>query len=230
MHRFAAEGTCRLPNPALGEVRRMPTRIVPTRGNLVRLARSLVLARKGHDLLEQKRQVLMMEMNTTIAAARDLQREVASVFAEAYEALQRANVSLGIDTVDEIAHAIPEEKGFVIRLHSVMGVEIPDVDPIEPKTAPAFSFWETSGSMDVAYLAFRKVLAILARCAEVENAVYRLAVQIRRTHRRVNALEKVVIPSSLASIASISSVLEEGEREDFVRMKTAKKNQAEGGE
>ena len=121
----------------------MPTRIVPTRGNLVRLARSLALARKGHDLLEQKRQVLMMEMNTTIAAARDLQREVASVFAEAYEALQRANVSLGIDTVDEIAHAIPEEKGFVIRLHSVMGVEIPDVDPIEPKTAPAFSFWET---------------------------------------------------------------------------------------
>ena len=82
----------------------------------------------------------------------------------------------------------------------------------------------------MAYLAFRKVLAILARCAEVENAVYRLAVQIRRTHRRVNALEKVVIPSSLASIASISSVLEEGEREDFVRMKTAKKNQAEGGE
>lgn len=78
----------------------MPTRIVPTRGNLVRLARSLALARKGHDLLEQKRQVLMMEMNTTIAAARDLQREVASVFAEAYEALQRANVSLGIDTVD----------------------------------------------------------------------------------------------------------------------------------
>ena len=230
MHRFAAEGTHRLPNPHRGEVRRMPTRIVPTRGNLVRLARSLALARKGHDLLEQKRQVLMMEMNTTIAAARDLQREVASVFAEAYEALQRANVSLGIDTVDEIAHAIPEEKGFVVRLHSVMGVEIPDVDPIEPKTAPAFSFWETSGSMDVAYLAFRKVLAILARCAEVENAVYRLAVQIRRTHRRVNALEKVVIPSSLASIASIASVLEEGEREDFVRMKTAKKNQAEGGE
>jgi V/A-type H+-transporting ATPase subunit D len=207
----------------------MAGRIVPTRGNLVRLARSLALARKGHDLLEQKRQVLMMELTTTIAAARDLQREVASVFAEAYDALQRANVSLGIETVEEIAHSIPEEKHFTIRLHSVMGVEIPEVDPIEPKTSPAFSFWETSGSMDVAYLAFRKVLAVLAKLAEVENAVYRLAVQIRRTHRRVNALEKIVIPTTLSSLASISSVLEEGEREDFVRMKTAKKSQAEGG-
>ena len=33
----------------------MPKKPVPTRGNLVRLTRSLVLARKGHDLLEQKR-------------------------------------------------------------------------------------------------------------------------------------------------------------------------------
>jgi len=207
----------------------MPKKPVPTRGNLVRLTRSLVLARKGHDLLEQKRQVLMMELTSTIAAARDLQREVASVFAEAYDALQRANVSLGIDRVDEIAHSIPEERRFMIRLHSVMGVEIPEVDPVEDRANPAYSFWDTSGSMDVAYLAFRKVLSVLARLAEVENAVYRLAVQIRRTHRRVNALEKVVIPSTLSSVASIAAVLEEGEREDFVRMKTAKKTQNEGG-
>jgi len=207
----------------------MSAKAVPTRGNLVRLARSLELARKGHDLLEQKRQVLMMELTATIAKARDLQKEVAAVFEEAYAALQRANVSLGIESVEEIAHAIPEEKNFTIRLHSVMGVEIPEVDPIEPKRGPAFSFWDTSGSMDVAALAFRKVLAALARLAEVENAVYRLAVQIRRTHRRVNALEKVVIPTTLSTLASIASVLEEGEREDFVRMKTAKKSRGERG-
>lgn len=63
---------------------------------------------------------------------------------------------------------------------------------------------------------------MLSQLAEVENAVYRLAVQVRRTNRRVNALEKVVIPATMASIAEISSVLEESEREDFVRMKTAK--------
>ena len=64
----------------------------------------------------------------------------------------------------------------------------------------------------------------------METSVYRLAVQVRKTHRRVNALEKVVIPANREAMVFIADVLEEGDREDFVRMKTAKKNQAEGGE
>ncbi|HHI00618.1 MAG TPA: V-type ATP synthase subunit D [Thermococcus litoralis] len=200
----------------------MAVKVVPTRGNLFKLVRKLRMARKGHGLLEQKRQILMLELSSTIAKARKVQREVAEVFKDAYSALQRANTSLGVETVDEIAHSIPEEQRFVIRLRSVMGVEIPEVDPLEPKTTPAYSFLETSSSMDEAYLAFCRVRSMLSQLAEVENAVYRLAVQVRRTNRRVNALEKVVIPATMASIAEISSVLEESEREDFVRMKTAK--------
>jgi len=198
-------------------------KVVPTRGNLFRLAKKLKMAQKGHALLEQKRQILMLELSSTIAKARKVQKEVAEVFQEAYSALQRANISLGVETVEEIAHSIPEERRFVIRLRSVMGVEVPEVDPLEPKANPAYSFLETSSSTDEAYLAFCKVRSILSQLAEVENAVYRLAVQVRRTNRRVNALEKVVIPLTQASISEISSVLEESEREDFVRMKTAKK-------
>jgi V/A-type H+-transporting ATPase subunit D len=78
--------------------------------------------------------------------------------------------------------------------------------------------------MDEAYMSFRKILSALLKLAEVETSVYRLAVQIRRTHRRVNALEKVVIPANKRESAFINGVLEEGEREDFVRMKTAKTN------
>lgn len=200
----------------------MVVKVVPTRGNLFKLVRKLRMARKGHGLLEQKRQILMLELSSTIAKARKVQKEVAEVFEDAYSALQRANISLGVETVEEIAHSIPEEQRFVIRLRSVMGVEIPEVDPLEPKTTPAYSFLETSSSMDEAYLAFCRVRSMLSQLAEVENAVYRLAVQVRRTNRRVNALEKVVIPATMASIAEISSVLEESEREDFVRMKTAK--------
>ena len=208
----------------------MAVKVVPTRGNLFKLVRKLRMARKGHGLLEQKRQILMLELSSTIAKARKVQKEVAEVFEDAYSALQRANISLGVETVEEIAHSIPEEQRFVIRLRSVMGVEIPEVDPLEPKTTPAYSFLETSSSMDEAYLAFCRVRSMLSQLAEVENAVYRLAVQVRRTNRRVNALEKVVIPATMASIAEISSALEESEREDFVRMKTAKnqKSKKEG--
>ena len=68
-----------------------------------------------------------------------------------------------------------------------------------------------------------RVMALVAQLAEIETSVYRLAVQIRKTHRRVNALEKVVIPQDKAEISFISDVLEEGEREDFTRMKLAQK-------
>ncbi len=77
----------------------MATKLAPTRGNLVKLTRSMKMAQSGHDLLDQKRQVLMMELVRYIDSAKTIQRDVERVFKEAYEALQKANVSLGIDTV-----------------------------------------------------------------------------------------------------------------------------------
>ncbi len=200
----------------------MPPKVAPTRGNMVRIARSVVLAQQGHDLLEQKRQVLMMELVGHIETAKKVQQDVDRLFSRAYEALQRANISLGIDSVEEIAEAVPFVEDLTVRLRSVMGVEIPEVDPIPAKAPPAMSFHDTSGALDEAFLAFREVLALIARLGQTETSVIRLAVQIRKTHRRVNALEKIVIPAGRADVAFISDVLEEQEREDFTRMKSAK--------
>lgn len=202
----------------------MTEKMAPTRGNLVQAQKAFVIAKNGKDLLEQKRQVLMMELVRQIEAAREVQRDVSRVFDEAYRALQRANTSIGIDMVGEIARAIPEEDHITIRLRSIMGVEIPEIDPLPEEISPCYSFWQTSGSMDAAYSRFKQVMSLLTRLAEVETSVYRLAVQIRRTHRRVNALEKVVIPYYTEAMATIDAVLEEQDREDFVRMKIAKKS------
>ena len=201
----------------------MAIRLAPTQGNLVRLTRELRMAKSGHDLLEQKRQVLMMELVRFIDSARTLQEDVTRVFADAYGALQSANVSLGIDLVEDISESIPLTDDITVRLHSVMGVEIPDIDPLEANVTPCYSFRGSSGAMDAAYRKFRFVLVLLARLAEVETSVYRLAVQIRKTHRRVNALEKVVIPAANSDMRFIADVLEESEREDFTRMKLAQK-------
>lgn len=202
----------------------MAKKLAPTRGNLVKLQKSMAQAQSGHDLLEQKRQVLMMELVKYIDQAKDLQRDLAKVFENAYTSLQKANISLGIDTVEDIARSVPKTDEIVVRLRSVMGVEIPDIDEIDCSVKPSYSFYGSTGAMDEAYLAFRRVLQMLLQLAEIETSVYRLAVQIRKTHRRVNALEKVVIPSSKAETVFINGVLEEADREDFVRMKIAKSN------
>ena len=201
----------------------MATKLAPTRGNLVKLKRSMEMAQSGHDLLDQKRQVLMMELLGFIDSARTIQEDVDRIFSTAYEALQKANISLGIDTVEDISESVPVTSDITVRLHSVMGVEIPDIDPLNGEAIPSYSFHGSSGAMDSAYAQFRNVMVLLARLAEVETSVYRLAVQIRKTHRRVNALEKVVIPSNMTDIRFITDVLEEGEREDFTRMKLAQK-------
>ena len=201
----------------------MATKLAPTRGNLVRLTRDMAMAQSGHDLLDQKRQVLMMELVRYIDSAKKIPEDVARIFKEAYDALQKANVSLGIYTVEDISESVPITSDITVRLRSVMGVEIPDVDELSAETVPSYSFHGSSGAMDAAYAKFRRVMVLVAQLAEVETSVYRLAVQIRKTHRRVNALEKVVIPQDKADIAFISDVLEEGEREDFTRMKLAQK-------
>lgn len=214
----------------------MVKRLAPTRGNLVKLQKSMIQAQNGHDLLEQKRQVLMMELVKHIDVAKSVQKDVPNVFQNAYDALQRANISLGIDTVEDIARSVPRVEELVVRLRSVMGVEILEIDELPLSVKPSYSFHGSTSAMDDAYVSFHKVLLIILQLSMVETSVYRLAVQIRKTHRRVNALEKVVIPADKAESIFIEDVLEEGDREDFVRMKIAKSNRekkikaAPGGE
>ena len=195
--------------------------IAPTKGNLSKIKRSLALAKMGYELMDRKRNILIREMMLLIDSAKQIQAEIDTTFTRAYSALQEADIKLG--ACQDIALATPVDDSLQLGYRSVMGVEIPDVDPLSAETIPSYSFHGSSGAMDAAYAKFRRVMVLVAQLAEIETSVYRLAVQIRKTHRRVNALEKVVIPQDKAEINFISDVLEEGEREDFTRMKLAQK-------
>ena len=197
----------------------MKIKAAPTRGNYMRLARSRRLAGRGRDLLEQKRRILMMELTRQRERAKGLLEEAARLFSQAYRDLQRANLAQGIDVVEELAEAVPLEEGITVRLRSVLGVEVPEVDAIEVRPRPVYSFWATSGSLDRAGRSFREALALTARLAEMESGLFRLAGQVRKTNRRVNSLEKVALPALDRALRGIAEALEEGEREDFVRMK-----------
>lgn len=201
----------------------MGEKFVATRSNMARIQSSLKLAKRGHGLLEQKRRILMAELMGRISEVKEIQKTMNSIFDEAYFSLQMANVSMGIESVEKIVAIVPEENRFVIRLRSVMGVDIPEVDKLEPNLSPAYSMGGTatgtSSVLDNAYVNARNVVALIARLAEIETSVYRLALQIRKTLRRVNALEKVFIPRSEKQIRLIASVLDENEREDLTRIK-----------
>ena len=202
----------------------MAYKVTATRSSMTRIQSALKLAKRGHDLLEQKRKILMSELMGRVQEAREVQESIHSIFSEAYFSLQMANISMGIDNVEKIAFFVPEEDRFIVRLRSVMGVDIPEVDRITPNRSPTYSLGSSSSVLDNAYVNAREVVALIARLAEVEISIYRLAIQIRKTLRRVNALEKVFIPKSEKIIKLIATVLDENEREDLTRIKLSSKH------
>ncbi len=199
----------------------MPDNLSPTKANLLAIKKNLQLAKTGYDLLDRKRNVLMREMMKMIDQAAALQRDIGDTFSRAYRSLQMANVTLGIESTLE--NYTPEETGFSVQNRSVMGVELPTSALETAAPHPFYGFWGTNTYLDSTYILFNRVKELTARLAGVENSVYRLAIAIKKTQRRANMLDNVVIPRYEAAVHFISGVLEEHEREEFTRLKVIKR-------
>jgi len=200
----------------------MDTSLFPTKGNLIQAQNTLRLSRQGYELLDKKRNILIREMMALIARADEIQSQIDSTFHEAYQALQAANITIGISTVEQIGYAVPEDDGVDVKFRSIMGVEIPMVSYDNYELQPRFGFYRTSAALDEAYTKFDKVKRLTIQLAEIENAVYRLASNIKRTQKRANALKNIMIPRYEQLTSSIQNALEEKDREEFTRLKVIK--------
>lgn len=194
----------------------------PTKANLLKLKSMLAFSKKGYKLLDEKRNVLVMELMSMIEEVEAIQKEIDQVFASVYEALEYANVTIGAYAVEEIALSIPNDLSITILNKSVMNVEIPIIQYEEKEILPYYGFYRTNASIDIIVLKMREVTALVLRLAEVENAVLRLADEIRKTSKRANALERIQIPKLETNAKRIEEFLEEKEREDFFRLKRVK--------
>ncbi len=198
----------------------MAQQIFPTKGNLMAAKKSLGFSKMGYELMDRKRNILIREMMLLIDKVKALREEIDKTFAQAYQALQTANVSLGV--IEELASAVPVEDGITLNYRSVMGVEIPEVKLEEQPMRLYYSLYGTNSRLDDAYFCFARVKQLTVTLAEVENSVYRLANAIRKTQRRANALKNIIIPNFEHTVTFISEALEEKEREEFSRLKVIK--------
>ncbi len=196
--------------------------VSPTKSNLVNTKGSLKLAREGYELLDKKRNVLIQEMMKRIDEAKKIQSEINDYFYEAYQALQSVDITQGIKTVEDIATGIDFVDDIKIRSYSVMGVEIPEVEVISEDIIPRYSFFRTNMALDRAFKNFKRVVSLISRLAEIETSVYRLATSIKKTQKRANALDNILIPKYENTVKFIQDTLEEKEREDFYRVKMLK--------
>jgi V/A-type H+-transporting ATPase subunit D len=199
-------------------------KVSPTRINLIRLKKSLELAESGHDILERKRDVLMRELRHSIYDAEKTREEMTLALAKAFETLRQANIMSEPQVVENVALASSSKAIFFLDHRSIMGVTVPITKFQKEKgIKPDYGFADTNASLDMAFKSFYDVLDIIAELAQTEGTVFQIADDIRKTQKRVNALKYVFIPMYRQSVKHIGFVLEEKEREEFVRMKTVKK-------
>lgn len=208
----------------------MDTREFPTKGNLMANKNTLVLAKQGYDLMDKKRNVLIAEIVQIVDQVKEINEEINEVFREAYAALEVANVELGVKTVIDMATAIPVEDSVKIYTRSVMDSEIPTVSYTKNDELPTYAFYRTTAALDEAKLKFERVKELTIKMAELENAAFRLSVNINKAQKRANALKNITIPRYEILVKNISNSLEEKEREEFTRLKVIKRNKQAAAE
>ncbi|KAA9302053.1 MULTISPECIES: V-type ATP synthase subunit D [Aerococcus] len=200
----------------------MDINAAPTRGNLMQVEKSLKLSRNGYNLMDRKRMILMNEIMTLSKQASQVQEELKEAYEEAYKQLSTATGEIGMFNVEQAAYGVPVSDALDIKIRSVMGTEIPETRLAEESLEPHYSLFDTTIAVDQARIAFERVKKLQVKLAEIENSAYRLANNIQKTQKRVNALQNITIPQLEEAQVAISSALEEKEREEFTRLKVVK--------
>ena len=183
----------------------------------------LAVSMNGYELLEEKREILVRELMHLVEKVKLLEKEIDKVINQAYPALQKMLMLDGADQIERIAHAVHYEFDVSEKKINVGGMQFSTMDVVLPKKELFYSFLGTYSNTDETINKFFELLTLLTQMASIRTIVWRLAEEVKKTQRRVNALDKMIIPQTLETKNYIESVLEERERENVFVLKALKK-------
>jgi V/A-type H+-transporting ATPase subunit D len=186
------------------------------------LKRELDFARLGYELLDQKRNILVLELLSMVDQATEYESQVHKALASAFHSFQQSVLSGGKLRLMNVAAAVDIQTSITLRHRKVMGVRLPQVETEFQENPPYFSPAGTSFWVDDSIEGFKNALKLMGRLAELKVSIFRLAREVKRTIRKVNALERISIPELDAAVKQIRDRLEENEREMFTLMKLVK--------
>ncbi len=206
----------------------MNINIAPTKSNLLITKEQLAVSTNGYELLEEKREILVRELMRLVEQVKILEDEIQQAIDLAYPAFKRMLMIDGADQVERIAHAIHYDFDMIEKVVVVGGMQFETIEVELPKKELFYSALGTYANTDDVIVKFFNLLTLLTQMASIRTIVWRLAEEVKRTQRRVNALDKMIIPQATETIKYIESVLEERERENVFVLKALKKKQKAG--
>jgi len=192
----------------------------PTRMELNKLKRRLATAVRGHKLLKDKRDEMVRRFVILVRQNKELRELVESDLAEAMEGFVLSRAVMSLPAFEEALLLPSRQTSIKVSTHSIMSVNVPhiELEDAEVNSTLPYGFVSTSADLDQAVLMLTDLLPKLIQLAEVEKTCSRLADEIEKIRRRVNALEYVMIPEMESDIRYITMKLEENERGNLTRL------------
>jgi V/A-type H+-transporting ATPase subunit D len=196
----------------------MLTAVNATRMELLHLRKRVALATRGHRLLSEKRDEFSRRLIQIARQIRPLREKVEKELLETCRRFMLARASMEPEDI-KAALEVPAKKfALVLEFARIMNVKVPHLIKEMEGEIICYGFAATSGELDVALLALERAFDDLIELAEKEKQARLLAVELRRTRRRVNVLEHVVIPELHETIRYIYDKLAEAERDSTSRL------------
>jgi V/A-type H+-transporting ATPase subunit D len=194
----------------------------PTKIELIRLRRRLVLASRIRKILKDRLSILVMEFLQLARETVEAKRGLISDFSEAYKALSVASGYHGYLALEKELVASEKDLEIITGSRNVAGAKVPSFELRGTDQAAGYSLIDTSSWLDQTADRAGKVLEAIVALAELQSTLEILGKEINRTKRIVNALEYLVIPNLQTTIRFLYMKFEERDREEKARLKRVK--------
>lgn len=207
----------------------MKKNITPTKSNYSALKEELSLAKESHNLLEQKREVLIINLTNIINEIYDKRKELDQHLHQSFSLMSLVKLESGSIGLSMICNSITQDYEVEMIEHTIMGVVAPKIVFIESKTknkslVPT-GISGTSPNLDKLIQITKTIRPLMTQVAYLESTSWKLISEINKTQRRINALENFIIPETQETMKFINNILEEKDRETLFQIKRIKANQ-----
>ncbi|UYP47857.1 V-type ATP synthase subunit D [Candidatus Lokiarchaeum ossiferum] len=199
--------------------------VKPTKPELDRLKKKRQFSVRGENLLEIKREQLLNSLKTILDKNFSIRSEMRSEILKDMDLLEKTYETIGKRKVDRISrlNEVTLKTSVEINYIHEMGIDVPKLElHFQDKPLPSYSYGDTTLHLDILLKRLKTTLGRLIEIAEVDSMMYRLAEDNKKIQRRIDALDDIIIPQLDGNIHTIEEILNDEEREEFIRMKKIK--------
>lgn len=198
----------------------MRMKVNPTRMELLKLKKRINLAKRGHKLLKEKEEQLLIEFRKIVSEVRKKREKIEEDLIRFYEKILILKGGMNKERWDYILKTQFLKVEFKFEKKRIFNIPVSEIKMVEIEKfqpnyfLPPFYNYLLKENFEI--------LKNLLELYFLENKLIGFVVEIERTRRRVNALEHVLIPNIEGAIKFIQIKLEEYERSSLTTLKHLK--------